>query len=317
MRTAVVGAGAIGGFIAGMLARAGADVALVARGAHLQAIRAHGLRVRSEAGDFTVKIAAANDLRELGEFETVLVVVKAHQLLEVLPQLLPAIKSGATIVPMQNGVPFWYFADRSLAAVDPEGKIREAIPRDQIVGSVVHASGNTPEPGCIEQSGGMKYILGDPDERPSPRADAVATQLAAAKMDAPVTLKIKREVWRKILGNVSLNPVSALTCLTIGRMLADPQTRALIAQLMEETMRVATASGVDVEISIEERINFASRLVDVKTSMLQDAEARRPLELDPIVGAVVELATQFAVRAPTVQTVYTLAKALSRGFSGT
>jgi len=153
-------------------------------------------------------------------------------------------------------------------------------------------------------------------QQPSRRADAVAAELTAAKLDAPVVRTIKREVWRKILGNVSLNPVSALTRLTIGRMLADGQTRALIATLMEETIRVAAATGVQVEISIEERINFASRLVDIKTSMLQDVEAHRPLELDPIVGAVVELAAEFAVRAPTVQTVYTLAKALSSAFAG-
>ncbi len=314
MRTAIVGAGAIGGFIAAMLARAGADVALVARGGHLDAIRARGLRVRSEAGDFTVKIPAANDLRELGEFDAVLVVVKAHQLLEVLPQLLPSIKAGATLVPMQNGVPFWYFAERSLSSVDPEGKIRKAIPRDQIVGSVIHASGNIPEPGSIEQSGGMTYILGDPDEKPSRRADAVAAELAAAGVDAPVSLTIRRDVWRKILGNVSLNPVSALTRLTIAPMLSDPQTRRLIAALMQETISVASATGVDVGISVEERIVFASRLADVKTSMLQDVEARRPLELDPIVGAVVELADQFAARAPTVGTIYTLTKALERAY---
>jgi len=315
MRTAVVGAGGIGGFIAGMLARSGADTALVARGAHLEAVRARGLSVRSEAGDFTLKIPASSDLRELGEFDAVLLVVKAHQLLDLLPQLQPSIKAGATIVPMQNGVPFWYFAGRWLATVDPGGQLQKAIPRDQIVGSVIHASGNIPTPGTIEQSGGMNYILGDPDERPSPRAEAVGAQLTAAKLNAPVVTTIKRDVWHKLLGNVSLNPVSALTRLTIGKMVGDPSTRALIATLMDETVRVAAATGVEVGISVEERIEYASRLADVKTSMLQDAEALRPLELDSIVGAVVELAKEFAVRAPTINTVYALTKALSSGFS--
>lgn len=315
MRTAVVGAGGIGGFIAGMLARSGADTALVARGAHLEAIRSHGLSVRSEAGDFTLKIPASSDLRELGEFDAVLLVVKAHQLLDLLPQLQPSIKAGATIVPMQNGLPFWYFAERWLATVDPDGQLHKAIPRDQIVGSVIHASGSIPAPGTIEQSGGMNYILGDPDEQPSSRADEIAAQLTAAKLNAPVVTTIKRDVWRKLLGNASLNPVSALTRLTVGKMVGDPQTRALIARLMEETVRVAAATGVDVEISVEERINYASRLADVKTSMLQDVEAHRPLELDPIVGAVAELANEFAVRAPTINTVYVLTKALSSGFA--
>jgi len=315
MRTAVVGAGGIGGFLAGMLACSGAETALVARGAHLQAIRSQGLRVRSEAGDFTVKVPASSDLRDLGDFDAVLVVVKAHQLLEVLPQLQPSIKAGATIVPMQNGLPFWYFAERWLATVDPGGQLHKSIPRDQIVGSIIHASGNIPTPGTIEQSGGMNYILGDPDEGPSARAEAISAQLTAAKLKAPVVTTIRRDVWRKLLGNVSLNPVSALTRLTVGEMVGDPRTRALIATLMEETVRVAAAIGVDVEISVEERINYASRLADVKTSMLQDAEAGRPLELDPIVGAVVELANEFAVPAPTVNTVYGLTKALSSGFS--
>ena len=169
MRVAVVGAGAIGGFIAAMLARHGTDVAVVARGEHLSAIARDGLAVHSEAGDFTVQVPAAADLRELGAFDIVLCAVKAHQLAALLPQLKPAILSGATLVPMLNGFPFWYFADRTLRAVDPDGSLHRAVPREQIVGCVIHASGHIPKPGTVHQSGGMNYILGDPDGAPSAR----------------------------------------------------------------------------------------------------------------------------------------------------
>ncbi|GAC1654381.1 MAG: 2-dehydropantoate 2-reductase [Vulcanimicrobiaceae bacterium] len=314
MRIAVLGAGAIGGFIAGMLARAQTDVSVIARGAHLESIGARGLTVRSEAGNFTVKIPAAADLRELGIFDTVLVAVKAHQLAGVLEQLAPSCAAGATIVPMQNGVPFWYFSQRTVQAADPGGLIRRAIPRSQIVGCVIHASGNTPRPGEVEQSGGMQYFLGDPDEKPSSRVAAVAALLAQSGMNAPVPSSLRLEVWRKLLGNASLNPVSALTRLPIGPMLRHPGTRALVAALMQETLAVASATGIEANIDIDDRIAFAARLEGVKTSMLQDVEAKRPLELDPIVGAVVELAAAFGVSAPTLHTIYSLTYALQRSY---
>ena len=315
MRIAVAGAGAIGGFIAAMLARAGTPVAVVARGAHLKAIRAGGLRVRSESGDFTAQVPAAGDLRELGDFDAVLIAVKAHQIAALLPQLVPQIAAGASIVPVINGMPFWYFRDRCLQRVDPGGKLQTAVPREQTVGCVIHASGNIPEPGVVHQSGGMNYILGDPDGAPSVRADELGAVMRAAGLDAPVVPDIKRAVWWKLLGNVSLNPVSALTRLTIKPMLDDPQTRAIVRELMQETVRVAAATGIELDVDVEERIVFASRLANVKTSMLQDVEQRRPLELDPITGAVDELAQVFGVAAPTVRLVYGLAKALERSYA--
>ncbi|GAC1390785.1 MAG: 2-dehydropantoate 2-reductase [Vulcanimicrobiaceae bacterium] len=314
MRIAVVGAGAIGGFIAAMIARNGDDVSVVARGEHLAAIKSAGLAVKSDAGTFTVKVPATDDLRQLGTFDALFVAVKAHQFAGLLPQLAPSIVAGATIIPVINGLPFWYFRERTLESVDPAGHLRKMIPRSQIVGCVIHASGNIPLPGVIHQSGGMQYILGDPDGGPSDRAEKIGTLLTSAGMEAPVVSTIKRETWRKLLGNASLNPVSALTRLSIRPMLQAPETRRLIALLMEETSRVASATGVEVEISIDDRIAYAMRLADVKTSMLQDVEAGRPLELDPIVGAVVELAEQFAVRAPTLHMIYALTKALESSY---
>ncbi|MDQ2871748.1 MAG: 2-dehydropantoate 2-reductase, partial [Candidatus Eremiobacteraeota bacterium] len=298
--------------IAGALARSGVDVSVVARGAHLQAIVRDGLRVHSELGDFTVAVPAAADLRELGTFDWIIVTLKAHQWDDVLPQFDGFATTEATLVPMQNGLPFWYFHDRSLNCVDPGGRLRAQFPDDRIVGTVVHASGNVPSPGVVHQSGGRLYPMGELNGCSSERLERLSAMFVRAGLDAPAQPAIRREVWRKLLGNASLNPVSTLTRSTIGAMLDDPDTRALIAEVMRETIAVAKAAGCDPEIEVNERIAFASRLTDVKTSMLQDFEANRPLELDPIVGAVVELAGEFGVDAPRTASVYALAKRLDR-----
>ncbi|HEY8296968.1 MAG TPA: 2-dehydropantoate 2-reductase [Candidatus Baltobacteraceae bacterium] len=311
VRVAVVGAGAIGGFIAGALARAGVDVAVVARGAHLEAIKRNGLRVRGELGDFTVDVPASSDLRELGSFDFILVTLKAHQWDAVLPQFEPFLHTEATIVPMQNGIPFWYFPDRSLHSVDPGGRLRHMFSDDRVLGAVVHASGNIPEPGVVAQMGGKLYPIGEIDGRCSDRVERFSALLIAAGLEAPIEPAIRRALWRKLLGNVSLNPVSALTRSSVAAMIDDPQTRALLRALMEETIAVASAVGCDPQIDAEERIGFASRLGNVKTSMLQDLEAGRTLELDPIVGAVVELAREYGVAATHIETVYALTNRLN------
>ncbi|MGZ3518872.1 MAG: ketopantoate reductase family protein [Vulcanimicrobiaceae bacterium] len=317
MRVAVIGAGAIGGFIAGALARSGVDVAVVARGAHLEAIQHGGLQIRSEQlGDFTVDLTAGTDLRELGAFDWIIVTVKAHHWSTVLPQLRPFLDSATTIVPMQNGIPFWYFPDRSLRSVDPDGRLRQTLADSQLIGAVVHASGNVPKPGVVHQMGGKLYPMGELDGRTSERIERLSSTFARAGLDAPIQPSIRREVWRKLLGNVSLNPVSALTHARIRPMLEDPGTHAVIRGLMEETIAVAKAAGCDPEIDAEERIAFASRLANVKTSMLQDLEAGRQLELDPIVGAVVELAHDLGVDATRTSTVYALTKLLGETTHG-
>lgn len=312
MRVVVFGAGAIGGFVAGALAKAGVDVAVVARGSHLRALREKGLDVQSDIGSFHVTLPAFADLREVDPPDAVLVTIKAHHWGEALPQFERVARSQTLIVPLQNGVPFWYFRDRSLHSVDPGGKILRAFAYDRIIGAVVHSSGNIPRPGAVHQSGGMLYPLGELDGRVTPRVSALSELLKKAGLNAPVEENIRRSVWRKLLGNVSLNPVSALTRSKIGPLLEDPSTRALVRAIMQETIAVAVAAGCDPQIDVDERIAFAGRLTDVKTSMLQDLEAGRSLELEPIVGAVVELAREFGVSAPYVQSVYALVGLLSR-----
>ena len=311
MRVVIYGAGSIGGFIAGMLARAGIDTGVVARGAHLRAIRERGLRVRSaDFGDFTVKPDARDSLADFRDVEYVLIAVKAHQLPAIADDLEAA--RNATIVPMINGVPFWYFADKPVQSSDPGGRLRAAIPDSRIIGAVVHASGNIPERGVVEQSGGARYPIGRPDGSTDAALTELARMFAAAGFDAPVSAQIRRDVWRKLMGNVSLNPISALNRATVGTILHDPLTRSLVREIMAETRDVAAATGVDVAIDLDERMRMAERIADVKTSMLQDVEAGRPLELEPIVGAVVELARDAGVAIPRTETVYALVKTLER-----
>lgn len=309
-RVAVFGAGAIGGFIAAALARAGVDVAAVARGSHLDAIRREALHVRSDLGDFDVRIPVSDDLRDFDGLEYVLLTFKSHQWDGVLPQLERALAGGAAFVTLQNGLPFWYAHDRPLQSVDPGGAIRAAIPEAQIIGGVVHASGHVAQSGVIHQSGGMLYPIGELDGSTSDRIRVLSDLFASAGMNAPIEPDIRRIVWRKLLGNLALNPVSALTRATVRAMLDDPPIRALLLALVEEGLAVARASGVEVGVTAEKRLQMAEHIADVKTSMLQDLEAGKPLELEPIVGAVVELARDLNVPVPHSQTVYALTKQL-------
>lgn len=309
----MVGVGAIGGYIAGALAKSGVDVSVVARGAHLEAIQRDGLRVRSShLGAFAVRVPASDDLRTLGAFDAVLVTVKAHQWGPMLEQFAPFARSATVIVTMQNGFPFWYYPDRSLETVDPGGRILRSFAYGQIVGAVVHASGNVPEPGVVEHMGGSLYPIGEVSGPPSERVARLSTLFSQAGLDAPVQDDIRRAVWRKLFGNVALNPASALSRASTQAMLRDEGTRALIVAIVEECRTVARAAGCDVAETLDDRIAHMDRLADVKTSMLQDLEARRPLELDPIAGAVVELARDLQVAVPHVDTVYALTRLLER-----
>lgn len=309
-RIAIFGAGAIGGFIAGALARAGNDVCLVARGAHLQAVRAGGLRIKSDLGEFTVSVPASDDLRDFGDLDYVLITFKSHQWHGVLSQFDKAISGGAVFVTLQNGLPFWYDRNRALESVDPGGQILRTIPYDRIIGGVVHASGHIVSPGVVHQSGGTLYPIGELDGAARERTTILSDLMQRAGLNAPVELEIRRNIWRKLVNNLALNQVSALTRATVRSMLANPSVRALLRAIIDEGLAVARASGVEPGVDAEERLHWAERIADVKTSMLQDVEAGKPLELEPIAGAVVELAQRYDVAIPHTQTVYALTKLL-------
>lgn len=304
MRVAVVGAGGIGGFLAAALARTGTSVAVVARGEHLEAIRRRGLSVESDLGAFTAAVDAASDLRELGAFDALLLTFKSHHWPDLLPQLAPFGGTRTTIATLQNGLPFWYLREPPLNSVDPGGRIGRLFPDEQIVGGVVHVSGHVAAPGAIRQSGGTRYVLGDPRGGTGERAERLAKLFADAGLQPELDPQIRRTVWLKLVNNAGLNPVSALRGLTIKPMLADPAARAEVRALMEEALHVGQALGVVDEVDLDSRIAYAARLDDVKTSMLQDYERARPLEVEPILGALIEIAERCGVEVPSIRAAH-------------
>jgi 2-dehydropantoate 2-reductase len=303
-RIAVVGAGAIGGFLAAALVKAALPVAVVARGSHLAAIRHDGLRVESDLGSFRVDVEASDDLRELGDFDALLLTFKAHQWPEFRPQLESFSTGAATIVTLQNGLPFWFVREPPLRSVDPGGAIGRLFGDERVIGGVVHVSGAVLAPGLVRQSGGLRYALGDPRGVASGRVEALADLFRRAGLAPEIDSNVRATVWLKLVNNVALNPTSVLRRMTIQQMLVDSAARAQVHDLMTEALRVGQAMGVVSKVSVEDRIAYAARLDDVKTSMLQDFERARPLELEPMVGAVVELAGRYGVPVPRLRDAY-------------
>jgi|SRR5579863_653156 len=305
MRVVVVGAGAIGGFIAAALSRSGADVAVVARGPHLDAIQRRGITlVTSDLGPFTARVEASGDLRTLGSFDVAILTFKAHQWPEMFAQLEHLRAAKTTVATFQNGVPFWFARTPPLESVDPGGRIGAAFSDEQIVGGVVHVSGHIVEPGRIHQSGGMRYALGSPRGGTTDAVETLFSALAWAELRPEVDENLRATLWLKLVNNVGLNSVSTLHRVTMRQLLERAPLRAQAKVLMEETLAVGQALGAVEGADIEARLEYAARLADVKTSMLQDLEAGRALEIDPILGAVVELAGRCGVEVPHIREAY-------------
>src|SRR5688500_5521837 len=318
MRTLIAGAGAIGGYIGACMARAGQDVTLFARGPHLQAMRDRGLRVLSADGDFQVRPRVIGDLGEAGTMDVIILGVKAHGLTELAPKIQPLAGGNTTVVSTQNGVPWWYFqvsggehAGLRLETVDPGGLIGSAINPARVVGSIVYLGAEIAEPGVIRHTEGNRISLGEPDGNRSERCRAIAEALIQAGLRCPVTARIRNEIWVKLLGNVAFNPISALTRATLARMAGDADVRAVVRSIMTEVTAVANRLGVDIPISIDQRIAGAEKVGEHKTSMLQDLEANRPMELEPVVGAVVELGERLGIDMPYTRTVYASTRLLA------
>ncbi|HEX6348687.1 MAG TPA: 2-dehydropantoate 2-reductase [Candidatus Dormibacteraeota bacterium] len=307
MRIAIVGAGATGGYLGACLARAGADVVLVARGPHLAAMRERGLTVREPDGSsFITRPQCTDDLAAaVGSAQVVFLTLKAHSLPGVAPELGAALRPGAIAVFAQNGIPWWYA--EGLQCVDPGGLIAAHVPRESVLGCVVYPATSLLEPGVVEHVEGNRFSLGEPDGGRSERAAEIGKALISAGLKAPVSTRIRQEIWLKLLGNATFNPVSALTRATLGQIGAAPQGRDLIRALMEEVDSVATAESVAIDIGIERRMEAGFAVGEHKTSMLQDLEAGRPLEIDALVGAVCELGDRHRLPLPHLRTVYGLA----------
>ncbi|MDB5043937.1 MAG: oxidoreductase [Candidatus Eremiobacteraeota bacterium] len=316
-RYAVVGAGAIGAYVGASIARGGGDVTLIARGAHLAAMRENGVEVRSERGDFTVRVAATEDARAEGPFDCVIVALKANQLAPLLPMVAPLCDDRTRIVAMQNGIPWWYFQRHggaheglTLESVDPRGALASAFHPDRVVGCVIYSSTEIEAPGVIRHIEGTRYALGRPDGAVDDELLQISAAFVAGGLKAPIDPDLRAQIWVKLLGNAALNPISALTRTTLATMLRDPAIESLVRRIMEECAAIASALGVALPVSIEQRIDGARRVGEHKTSMLQDVERGRTLELDCITGAVVELGALLGVPTPATSHVHALTRLL-------
>jgi 2-dehydropantoate 2-reductase len=320
MKIVIAGAGAIGGYIGARLARAaprGVDVVLFARGPHLQAMQERGLRVLSPDGDFEVRPTVTGDLASLGPADVVFLGVKAHGLTALAPALKPLFGPDTVVVSTQNGIPWWYFDGIGgeldgfrLERVDPGGAIAAAIETRRVVGSLAYFATDIVEPGVIRHTEGNKISFGEPDGSKSDRLRAVVEPLIAAGFRCPITPRFRHEIWVKLLGNVAFNPISALTRGTLEELVRHPDASQTIRAIMAETEAVAARLGIELPISIDQRMAGAEKVGAHKTSMLQDLEAGRPMELEAVVGAVVELGDKLGVPVPTTRTVYACAKML-------
>ncbi len=321
MKIAVVGAGAIGGYLGARLSRAGADVTFVARNRNLEAIRANGFKLILEDGseELAPDVRAVQDMADAGPQDVVLLTVKAHQVVDLLPGLRGLFGPQTAVVTMINGLPWWYFhklaglhEGRGLDSVDPGGRIAAHIEPGRIIGSVVYPAAELLQPGVVRVIEGNRFTLGEPDGTRSERIEALSQLMMQAGFKAPVARDIRSEIWVKLWGNLSFNPISALTHATLEDICRFPPTRALAAAMMAEAQAVAQQLGVVFKITLDKRIAGAEAVGAHKTSMLQDVEHGRALELDALVGSVIELGRITATPTPTIEAVYAAASLLSR-----
>jgi len=321
MKICIVGAGAIGGYLGAKLALAGEEVSFIARNRNLEAINAQGLRLIEEDGGelHAPDVRAVQRYADAGEQDAVLLTVKAHQVRDLLPDLRALFGPQTTVVTMINGVPWWYFhklagphEGRSLESVDPGGEIAARIEPWRVVGSVVYPAAELVAPGVVKVIEGNRFTLGEPDGTRSERVEALSQALMRAGFKAPVAKDIRSEIWVKLWGNLSFNPISALTHATLQDICRFPATRALAAAMMAEAQRVAEALGVRFKITLEQRLAGAEAVGAHKTSMLQDVENGRALELQALVGAVVELGRITGVPTPTIDAIYAATSLLAQ-----
>ncbi|HUL66570.1 MAG TPA: 2-dehydropantoate 2-reductase [Burkholderiaceae bacterium] len=321
MKIAIVGAGAIGGYLGARLADSGEEVTFIARGPNLAAIQANGMRLRLEDGtEIHAKgVGAFEKMRDAGKQDFVLLTLKAHQVGAIAADLAYLCHDDTAIVTMQNGIPWWYFYKHGgalegtkLKSSDPDGKIAAHLDPARVIGSVVYPAANLVLPGVVEVVEGNRFSLGELDGTTTPRLQAIAGALIKAGFRTPIARDIRAEIWLKLWGNTSLNPVCALTHATLEDVCRFLPTRALIAAMMAEAEAVANALGVQFKISIEKRIAGAEAVGAHKPSTLQDVELGRPLELDALVGAVIELSDLLKVPTPNIRAIYACVSMLAQ-----
>jgi len=319
MRVCVVGAGAIGGYLGAKFSRAGADVSLVARGAHLAAMRQNGVRVLAEDDEFVERPHCTDDPAELGPQDYVVVALKAHSVPGCVDMMQPLLGNDTAIVTAVNGIPYWYFhghggafAGKTLETVDPGAKQWKQLRPERAIGCVVYPATEVVEPGVIKHIYGDKFPIGEPSGERSERVGRLAQLMEAAGLKAPIRDNIRDEIWLKLWGNLCFNPISALTHATLDVIAHDPATRAVARAMMLEAKAIGDKLGVHFRVDVERRIDGAGGVAGHKTSMLQDLERQRPMEIDPLVTVVQEMGRLTDVPTPTIDTVLALVQQRAR-----
>jgi 2-dehydropantoate 2-reductase len=318
MRVAVLGAGAIGAYVGAALHRGGTEVHLVARGAHLEAIRSNGVQVLSPRGDFEARTPATDDPAEIGPVDYVFLGLKANSYASAGPLLQPLLHDRTVVVAAQNGIPWWYFhglkgpyEGRRIESVDPDGSVTRVLDLDRAVGCVVYCSTELAGPGVVQHLEGTRFSIGEPAGGTSQRCEEFSTAMIAGGLKCPVEADIRNDIWIKLLGNAAFNPISALARATMVEIATHQGTRQMVRMMMEESLEIAAALGCHPDISVDKRLDGAERVGEHKTSMLQDLEKDKPLELDVILAAVVELADLTGIKAPTLRAVHAVADLLA------
>ncbi len=320
MKFCIVGAGAIGGFVGAKLALAGEDVTFIARWKNLDAIRARGMTVKMHDGTvLEAKTARATDsFAAVGHVDCIILALKSHQVESVVNQLEPLYGPKTTVITMQNGIPFWYFhqhggalAGTTVKAVDPRGVCKDGIPAERIIGCVVYPATELIAPGVVRHIEGERFPLGELDGSTSSRVKDLSDIFAKSGLKAPVLDNIRNEIWLKLWGNLTFNPISALTHATLQDICQFPEGRELAASMMREAQAVAEKLGASFRVSLEKRIDGAEKVGKHKTSMLQDVEAGRAIEVDALVGAVIELGELTDTPTPTIRAIYQASKLLA------
>jgi 2-dehydropantoate 2-reductase len=319
VRICVFGAGAIGGYVAVQLARSGVETCVVARGNHLAAIRHNGLTLKIAGETHTVKLAASDDAATLGVQDYVIVTLKAHQIAPVAAQIAKLCGPETAILYAVNGVPWWYFyklagryENHHVESVDPGGAIWHTLGPERALGCVVLPAAELVAPGVVEHRDSDRFPLGEPDGSKSARALALSQAMVKAGLRAPVRTRIRDEIWVKLWGNVAFNPVSALTGATLAAIVADADLRRLVRAAMLEAQQVGEALGVAFPIDVDRRIAGSGEVGEHKTSMLQDLERGRPMEIDPMVAAVAELGDLTGIETPTIDAILALVRQRAR-----
>ena len=321
MKIAIIGVGAIGGYVGIRLALAGEDVTFIARGANLDALRSRGIRLLTADGEEQVisKVNATDDYAAAGPQDLVILALKAHQVEAVAREVPKMFGRDTVVVPMQNGIPYWYFhrhagelAGTQVRSVDPTGVIGEHIPCERVIGCVVYPAAELVSPGVIKHVEGNRFPVGEPDGTSSARVARISECFIRSGLQAPVLEDIRAEIWLKLWGNLSFNPISALSRATLADICKFPPSRAVAAAMMSEAQVVAGKLGITFRVSLEKRISGAERVGHHKTSMLQDVESARTLEIDALLGSVMELARLTDTPTPHIDTVFALTKLLAK-----